>query len=74
MNEFNHPTSGVGPFKAYLVSVYTVGFRVSTEMLVLGCASHRSAILTALRECSNETRALGVREVINYDSLVDRCE
>jgi hypothetical protein len=74
VGEYANPRKHIGPFKAYLVTVYTTGFNVPIDMLVLGCASSRSAILTALQDCCNETRALGVKQVIPYDNLVDRCE
>ncbi len=74
VNEYANPRKHIGPFKAYLVTVYTTGFNVAIDMLVLGCASSRSAILTALRDCSDETRALGIKQVIPYDNLIDRNE
>jgi len=72
VNEYTNPRSGVGPFKAYLVTVYTTGFRVPTDILVLGYSTPRSAILAALNQCCDETRALGVKEIIHYDNLLDR--
>lgn len=73
MND-THPLRHVGPFKAYLVTVYTERMLPPVDILVLGCGSSRSAILTALRECSEDTRALGVRQVITFDNLIERDE
>lgn len=70
MIDENHPHTGVGPYKAYVVSVYNrIAPKIPTRILVLGCNNPKAAIMMALRNCHSDSYAIHTSHAIEFDAL-----
>jgi hypothetical protein len=72
MDHFNTAHTGIGPYKAYIVTVIHVSpMDVPINILVLGCTNFKAALQTALHRCIDNVKVIGIKQTFEFDNLID---